>query len=778
MEKIRVYELAKQLNVSTKDLMSKLKENQIEVKSHMSTLDKDQIAKVKSFYEKTNNVQNNQKNNDSKKENKKDINSESNEKLKNKSHKEVNKQDTNSKKGFKPKNLRNKDDESASHFDKIKHKNKSETNEKLDSSDKKKNKNKNFKNNKSKNSNNNNPNNPNNNNRNNKNSKNNKNIKNNGHNKKEEDIKNNPKEPKKFIIQPTITVKDLSEKISVSISQLIMKLMELGIMANQNQEIDFDTASLVAGEFNIIVEQDEVEDFDDDDVFNLDFEDKNEDLKERPPVITVMGHVDHGKTSILDRIRNSRVAGREAGGITQHIGAYTIRVNNKKIVFLDTPGHEAFTAMRSRGAQVTDVSILVVAADDGVMPQTIEAINHSKAAGVPIIVAVNKIDKENANIERVKTELAENGLVPEDWGGDTVLVPVSARTGEGIDDLLEMILMVAEMEELKANPNRLAVGTVIEAQLDKGRGPTATILVQKGTLKHSDMVFSGQASGRIRAMFNDQGKQIKKAGPSTPVLILGLNEVPEAGDMIYAVKDEKEARNYAQKIKDHNREEQIKSSSTMNLDELFGKISDGETKDLNIIIKTDVKGTIDAIKQSLIKLSNEEVKVNIIHGAVGGITESDVNLASASNAIIIGFNVRPTQVAMDMAKNESIEIRTYRVIYDAIEDVKNAITGMLKPKYQEEVLGRATVRDTFKVPGVGTVAGVYVNTGKVTRNATVRLLRDEILIFEGPVSSLKRYKDDVKELTQGYEGGMGLENYNDIKPGDVLEAYVLNEVQR
>ena len=557
-----------------------------------------------------------------------------------------------------------------------------------------------------------------------------------------------------------------------------MKLMELGIMANQNQEIDFDTASLVAGEFDVIVEQDEVEDFDDDDVFNLDFEDKKEDLKERPPVITVMGHVDHGKTSILDRIRNSRVAGREAGGITQHIGAYTIRVNDKKIVFLDTPGHEAFTAMRSRGAQVTDVSILVVAADDGVMPQTIEAINHSKAAGVPIIVAINKIDKENANIERVKTELAENGLVPEDWGGDTVLVPVSARTGEGIDDLLEMILMVAEMEELKANPNRLAVGTVIEAQLDKGRGPTATILVQKGTLKHSDMVFSGQASGRIRAMFNDQGKQVKKAGPSTPVLILGLNEVPEAGDMIYAVKDEKEARNYAQKIKDHNREEQIKSSSTMNLDELFGKISDGETKDLNIIIKTDVKGTIDAIKQSLIKLSNEEVKVNIIHGAVGGITESDVNLASASSAIIIGFNVRPTQVAMDMAKNESIEIRTYRVIYDAIEDVKNAITGMLKPQYQEEVLGRATVRDTFKVPGVGTVAGVYVNTGKVTRNATVRLLRDEILIFEGPVSSLKRYKDDVKELTQGYEGGMGLENYNDIKPGDVLEAYVLNEVQR
>ncbi|VYU00896.1 Translation initiation factor IF-2 [Finegoldia magna] len=767
MEKIRVYELAKQLNVSTKDLMNKLKENKIEVKSHMSTLDKDQISKVKSFYEKPKKVQNNQMNSNSKKENRQDVNKISKENVESKSHTEANKQDDNSKKRFKPKHPRNNDDESVSHFDKIKHKNKSEMNEKHDSKDKKKNKN--FKNNKNKNSNNN---------KNNRNNKNSNNNKNNNQNKKEQVIKNEPKEPKKFIIQPTITVKDLSEKISVSISELIMKLMELGIMANQNQEIDFDTASLVAGEFNVIVEQDEVEDFDDDDVFNLDFEDKDEDLKERPPVITVMGHVDHGKTSILDRIRNSRVAGREAGGITQHIGAYTIRVNDKKIVFLDTPGHEAFTAMRSRGAQVTDVSILVVAADDGVMPQTVEAINHSKAAGVPIIVAVNKIDKENANIERVKTELAENGLVPEDWGGDTVLVPVSARTGEGIDELLEMILMVAEMEELKANPNRLAIGTVIEAQLDKGRGPTATILVQKGTLKHSDMVFSGQASGRIRAMFNDQGKQVKKAGPSTPVLILGLNEVPEAGDMIYAVKDEKEARNYAQKIKDHNREEQIKSSSNVNLDELFGKISDGETKDLNIIIKTDVKGTIDAIKQSLIKLSNDEVKVNIIHGAVGGITESDVNLASASSAIIIGFNVRPTQVALDMAKNESIEIRTYRVIYDAIEDVKNAITGMLKPQYQEEVLGRATVRDTFKVPGVGTVAGVYVNTGKVTRNAVVRLLRDEILIFEGPISSLKRYKDDVKELTQGYEGGMGLENYNDIKPGDVLEAYVLNEVQR
>lgn len=777
MDKIRVYELAKQLNVSTKDLIKKLNENNIEVKSHMSTLDKDHVEKIKAYYENTRKKGNHnpvKNKNNSEHKNKEKVNTnkkvktiEINSNDKNKKH--FNKNNNNSNNNFKNKNLKNKnvsdenDNINSEYHSNRKNnphnKKKTKFDDNFDFESKNNKKNPKSKNNKK-----------------------NKNNKNNNSQdsqvKKEEKISNESKEPKKFIIQPTITVKDLAEKISVSITDLIMKLMELGIMANQNQEIDFDTASIVASEFNIVLEQDVIENFDDDDVFNLDFEDKEEDLKEKPPVITVMGHVDHGKTSILDRIRNSRVAGREAGGITQHIGAYTIKVNNKKIVFLDTPGHEAFTAMRSRGAQVTDVSVLVVAADDGVMPQTIEAINHSKAAGVPIIVAINKIDRENANIERVKTELAENGLMPEDWGGDTVLVPVSAKTGEGIDELLEMILMVAEMEELKANPNRLAIGTVIEAQLDKGRGPTATVLVQKGTLKHSDMVFSGQASGRIRAMFNDQGKQIKKAGPATPVLILGLNEVPEAGDMIYAVKDEKEARTYAQKIKDHNREEMIKSSSVVNLDELFGKISDGETKDLNIIIKTDVKGTIDAIKQSLIKLSNEEVKVNIIHGAVGGINESDVNLASASSAIIIGFNVRPTQVALDLAKNEKIEIRTYRVIYDAIEDVKNAINGMLKPKYEEEVLGRATVRDTFKVPGVGTVAGVYINTGKVTRNATVRLLRDDILIFEGPISSLKRYKDDVKELTQGFEGGMGLENYNDIKPGDVLEAYVLNEIQR
>ncbi len=778
MDKIRVYELAKQLNLSTKDLIDKLKEKNIDVKSHMSTLDKEQIEQVKSFYS-----QNKKPDNDSKKFEKKNKNNS--DKPENKKKDNSNKKSSDNNKDKMNKNGNNNEQNKHNKNNK-KHRHQTDDFDSEESSDyhmNKKNRkfdNKINKNNKSKSEDNNFGSN-----KNNKHNKNNKNNKNGKNNKKDSNDKNiqetkkqdQPKEPKTFVIQPVITVKDLSEKISVSITDLIMKLMELGIMATQNQEIDFDTASIVAEEFNIILEQDKVENFDDDDVFNLDFEDKEEDLKERPPVITVMGHVDHGKTSILDRIRNSRVAKGEAGGITQHIGAYTIRVNNKKIVFLDTPGHEAFTAMRSRGAQVTDVSVLVVAADDGVMPQTVEAINHSKAAGVPIIVAVNKIDKENANIERVKTELAENGLMPEEWGGDTVLVPVSAKTGQGIDELLEMILMVAEMEELKANPNRLAVGTIIEAQLDKGRGPTATVLVQKGTLKHSDMVFSGQASGRIRAMFNDQGKPIKKAGPSTPVLILGLNEVPEAGDMIYAVKDEKEARTYAEKIKEHNREEMIKSSG-VNLDDLFGKISDGETKDLNIIVKTDVKGTIDAIKQSLIKLSNEEVKVNIIHGAVGGINESDVNLASASNAIIIGFNVRPTQVALDLAKHDKIEIRTYRVIYDAIEDVKNAISGMLKPKFEEEVLGRATVRDTFKVPGVGTVAGVYINTGKVTRNSMVRLLRDEILIFEGPISSLKRYKDDVKELTQGFEGGVGLENYNDVKVGDVFEAYVLNEVQR
>ena len=579
-------------------------------------------------------------------------------------------------------------------------------------------------------------------------------------------------------IPESITVKDFSESLGINSSQVISKLIALGIMAGLNQEIDFDCASLIAEEFGktVILETPEITE--ENEILSLDYEDKKEDLVTRPPVVTVMGHVDHGKTSLLDYIRKSRVTSQEAGGITQHIGAYTVNINNSKIVFLDTPGHEAFTAMRSRGAKVTDISIIVVAADDGVMPQTIEAINHSKDAGVPIIVAINKIDKEGANPERVKTELADNGLLPEDWGGDVITIPVSAKTGEGIDELLEMVLMVAEVEELKANPSRMAIGTVIEAQLDKGRGPVATILVQKGTLNSGDIVISGTSTGRIRAMFDDKGKKIKKATPSTPAVILGLSEVPEAGSFIYAVKDEKTARGYAQRILNVQKENMIASGNKVSLDDLFDKIQDGNLKEIKIIIKTDVRGTVDAVKNSLEKLSNEEVKVNIIHGAVGGINESDVMLAAASNAIIIGFNVRPSQGAIDLSRHENVDIRTYRVIYDAIEDIKLAVKGMLAPTFVEEVIGRAEVRATFKVPGIGTVAGVYVLNGKVTRNAKVRLLRDGIILHEGEISSLKRFKDDAKELLTGYEGGLGIANYNDLKETDIIEAYIDKEVER
>ena len=579
-------------------------------------------------------------------------------------------------------------------------------------------------------------------------------------------------------IPESITVKDFSESLGVSSSQVISKLIALGIMAGLNQEIDFDCASLIAEEFGKIVVLETPEITEENEILSLDYEDKKEDLITRPPVVTVMGHVDHGKTSLLDYIRKSKVTTQEAGGITQHIGAYTVNINNSKIVFLDTPGHEAFTAMRSRGAKVTDISILVVAADDGVMPQTIEAINHSKDAGVPIIVAINKIDKEGANPERVKTELSDNGLLPEDWGGDVITMPVSAKTGEGIDELLEMVLMVAEVEELKANPNRMAIGTIIEAQLDKGRGPVATILVQKGTLNSGDIVISGTSTGRIRAMFDDKGKKIKKATPSMPAVILGLSEVPEAGSFIYAVKDEKTARGYAQRIINVQKENMISSGNKVSLDDLFDKIQDGNLKEIKIIIKTDVRGTVDAVKNSLEKLSNEEVKVNIIHGAVGGINESDVMLAAASNAIIIGFNVRPSQGAIDLSRHENVDVRTYRVIYDAIEDIKLAVKGMLAPTFVEEVIGRAEVRATFKVPGIGTVAGVYVLNGKVTRNAKVRLLRDGIILHEGEISSLKRFKDDAKELLTGYEGGLGIANYNDLKETDIIEAYIDKEVER
>ena len=514
------------------------------------------------------------------------------------------------------------------------------------------------------------------------------------------------------------------------------------------------------------------------DEFDLDFDDKEENLNPRPPVVTVMGHVDHGKTSLLDAIRHTNVTTGEAGGITQHIGAYAVNINNKKIVFLDTPGHEAFTSMRARGAQVTDVAILVVAADDGVMPQTVEAIAHAKAAKVPIIVAINKIDKPDANIDRIKQELVENALVPEDWGGDTITVPVSAKNREGIEEILEMVLLVAEMEELRANPNRKAVGTIIEAQLDKGMGPVATVLVQKGTLKVGDTVVSGTSTGKIRAMLDERGKKVNKASPSIPVLILGLSEVPQAGDLIYAVKDDKTGRKIADYRRNQIREEQLKSNTKVSLDDLFERIKMGEIKDLNIIIKADVRGSIEALSQSLEKLDTDEVKINIVHGGAGGITESDVILASASNAIIIGFNVRPNLNAMEVAKREHVDIRTYRIIYEAIDDIKAAVKGMHAPKIVEEVLGRAEVRATFRLPNGNTIAGIYVLDGKITRNANIRLLRDDVVVYDGAVSSLKRFKDDAREVASGYEAGLGFENYNDIKENDMLEAYIMKEVQQ
>lgn len=588
---------------------------------------------------------------------------------------------------------------------------------------------------------------------------------------------NNKDKNSKIEIPEVINVGQFAEKIGESANAIIGKLIQLGIMAGLNDPIDFEQAELIAIDFGKEISLEQEYSAVEEQEIDLDYEDKESDLITRAPVVSVMGHVDHGKTSILDRIRDSHVTRGEAGGITQHIGAYCVNLDSGAITFLDTPGHEAFTEMRMRGAQSTDIAILVVAADDGVMPQTVEAINHAKAANIPIVVAVNKCDKEEADPNRVKQELMEYGLVSEDWGGDTITVNVSAKTGQGIDELLEMVLLVAEMKELKANPNRNAVGLIIEAQLDKARGPVATVLVQKGTLHEGDYVLTGSSSGRIRAMFDSKGEQIKEAGPSIPVQILGLSDVAEAGDKLFAVEDEKIARSYAAKASEQKREERLMAKGA-SLEELSGEATEGKLKDLNIIVKTDVKGTVDAVSQSLIKLSNDEVKVTVVAGAVGGITESDVLLAQASNAIIIGFNVRPTQGAMERAKDNNIEIRTYSVIYEAIEDVEKAIKGMLDPEFSEEILGRAEVRDTFKVPSVGTIAGVMVTNGTIPRRAKIRLLRDNVVIFDGDISSMKRFKDDAKELASGYEGGIGLNRFNDIKVGDEMEAYEIVEKER
>lgn len=602
----------------------------------------------------------------------------------------------------------------------------------------------------------------------------NKNFKQRGYDASKKEEVHVPKKPVK--IGDSISVKELSERLGKPVTEIIKKLLLLGIISNINQILDFDTAQLICEEFGF--EVDRIIDKESEEVLLKTEEDRPEDLRPRPPVVTIMGHVDHGKTSLLDAIRQTNVIATEAGGITQHIGAYTVTIGDKKIAFLDTPGHEAFTAMRARGAKVTDVAVLVVAADDGVMPQTVEAINHAKAANVALIVAINKIDKPTANPDRVKQELAEYGLISEDWGGDTVMVPVSAKKKEGISALLEMILLVSEMQELRANPKKKGIGTVVEAELDKGKGPVATVLIQDGSLNLGDFFIVGNTHGKVRGMIDDKGKRIKKAGPSTPVKIQGLDEVPDAGDILMVVDDEKTAKTISTKRKEKERLSQIQNKQTVSLEELFNQIKEGKVKELNIILKADVQGSVEAIKESLAKLSNEEVKVNTIHGGVGAITESDVMLASASNAVIIGFNVRPQPMAVALAEKEKVDIRLYRVIYNAIEDVEAAMKGMLEPEYKEVVLGHAEVRAIFKASAVGTIAGCYVNDGKINRNNDIRIIRDGIVIHEGKLASLKRFKDDVREVNSGYECGLNMEKFNDIKEGDVIESFTMEAVPR
>lgn len=696
MSKIRVYEIAKQLNISSKELIKILADFGIEVHSHMSSLDDEEAQLIIDYYTTD----------DSKDAN--DIKSKD-------KNKKVNINDSKAEFGEEL----NKED--------IKIDKKTKVNQKED---------------------------------------------------KKEILEDSEEDSIKIIKIPNkITVQNLAQKLEHPASELIKSLMMKGVMASINQEIDFDTASMLAEEFNILIEEEKEEDY----LESLFAEEDSseEDLVERPPVVVVMGHVDHGKTSLLDALRKSNVTAKEMGGITQHIGASTIDVNGKKITFLDTPGHEAFTAMRMRGAKVTDIAILVVAADDGVMPQTIEAINHARAANVQIIVAINKIDKPSANPDRVKQELADHGLLTEDWGGDTICVPVSAMQKTNLNTLLEMVLLVAEMEELKANPNKKARGTIIEAQLDKGRGPVATVLVQSGTLKVGDPILAGSAYGRIRAMTDDKGRRVKSAGPSTPVEIIGLSEVPSAGDSFYVVDSDKEARQIAHNLAVRDREQALRATpNKVSLDDLFSQIQSGDVKQLNIVIKADVQGSVEALRQSLERLSNEEVRIHTIHGGVGAITESDVMLASASNAIIIGFNVRPEAGAKSFAELEKVDIRLYRVIYNAIEDIEAAMKGMLDPEYEEKVIGHAEIRQTFKASGLGTIGGAYVLDGKMIRNCKVRIVRDGIVVYEGQLSSLKRFKDDVKEVHSGYECGLTFEKFNDIKEGDIVEAYIMEEIPR
>ena len=803
LAKKRVYEVAKQLNISNKDLIDKLKGIGVEVSNHMASIDDATIEKVtellapkkeekkaeekpaapaeaKKAEQPKNNNNNNGNNNNINRNQKNNQNNNRNQFVKNDQPKK------NGQNGQNGNNQQNRNDN--------RNDNRSNgSNQRNDGQQKNNGSNANVNNgnnkNKNKNNNNNNGfnNNRNNNNKNNKNNNNNNNNnKNNGKNKNNKQNQAPKPEPvaapeedeiRTMEIPETLTVKELAEKIGKSGAEIVKCLMKKGIMAAINQTVDFDTAVSVGEEYNVIFEP-EVEK----DIFEEAFKQEEEDesvLEPRPPVVVVMGHVDHGKTSLLDAIRHSHVTSREAGGITQHIGAYTVEINGSPITFLDTPGHEAFTAMRLRGAMITDIAVLVVAADDGVMPQTIEAINHAKAAGVEVIVAINKIDKPSANPDRVKQELVEYGLVAEDWGGETICVPVSAQTKEGIDTLLEMIILTAEMKELKANPNKPARGAIIEAQLDKGRGPVATVLVQEGTLNVGDPIVAGAAYGKIRAMMDDKGRRVKKAGPSKPVEILGLSEVPAAGETFYVAANEKQARQLAESVIAKSRKDMLKDTpQKVSLDDLFNQIQSGNVKELNIVVKADVQGSVEAVKQSLEKLSNDEVRIRIIHGGVGAITESDVMLATASNAIIIGFNVRPEPSAKAFADEEKVDVRLYRVIYNAIEDITAAMKGMLDPVYEEKVIGHAEVRQLFKASGVGVIAGSYVLDGKFQRNAQARILRDNIVVYEGEIESLKRFKDDVKEVNTGYECGLVFKKFNDIKEGDIVEAFIMVEVPR
>lgn len=721
MSKKRIYEYAKELNLKSKEIIDELKSMNVEVSNHMQALEDDQIKALDKKFKKEQNTDDKQntQNNHQKSNNKQNQNNKGNQSNKDKQNNKGNHQKNNNQQ---------------------KNQNK-----------------KNGQNNKGKQQN-----------------KNNKNNKNN----KQQNQAAEPKEmPSKITYQEGITVGELAEKLNVESSGIIKKLFLLGIMANINQSLDEETLELIADDYGVETEQEVVIDEEDLSIY-FDDETEDPDAIERPAVVTIMGHVDHGKTTLLDSIRHTKVTEGEAGGITQHIGAYQIENNGKKITFLDTPGHAAFTTMRARGAQVTDITILVVAADDGVMPQTIEAINHAKEADVPTIVAVNKIDKPTANPDRVMQELTEYGLIPEDWGGDTIFVPLSALSGDGIEDLLEMIGLVAEVQELKANPDKRAVGTVIEAELDKSRGPAASLLVQNGTLNVGDSIVVGNTYGRIRAMVNDLGKRIKSAGPSTPVEITGINDVPLAGDRFVVFSDEKQARRIGEARHEASVIQQRQESKNVSLDNLFEQMKQGEMKDLNVIIKGDVQGSVEALAASLMKIDVEGVNVRIIHTAVGAVNESDVTLANASNGIIIGFNVRPDAGAKRAAEAENVDMRLHRVIYNVIEEIESAMKGLLDPEYEEQVIGQAEVRQTFKVSKVGTIAGSYVTEGKITRNAGVRVIRDGIVLFEGELDTLKRFKDDAKEVAQGYECGITIEKYNDLKEGDIIEAFEMVEIQR